>query len=57
MRNDLEKFVEKIKTSIMYSFTFFYENRALYEAVWKNMVDPDRPQMIIQYGLCALHAG
>jgi len=25
--------------------------------MWKNMVEPDRPQMTIQYGTCALQAG
>jgi hypothetical protein len=24
---------------------FFFENRAVYEIMWKNIVDPDRPQM------------
>jgi hypothetical protein len=31
------------------------ENRAVYEIMWKNMVDPERPQMAIQYGACAFH--
>jgi len=26
---------------------FFKENRAVYEIVWQNMVDPDRPQVTI----------
>jgi hypothetical protein len=26
---------------------FFSENRAVYEILWQNMVDPDRPQMTI----------
>jgi len=25
----------------------FFENRTFYEIVWKNIVDPDRPQMTI----------
>jgi hypothetical protein len=33
------------------------ENRAVYEIMSKNMVEPDRPQMTIYYGACALHAG
>jgi len=33
------------------------ESRAVYEVMWKNMVEPDRPQMTLQYGACALHAG
>jgi hypothetical protein len=40
------KFVEKIKTHILFSVTFFApENRAVYEIMWKNMVEPERPQM------------
>jgi hypothetical protein len=35
------------------NFFFFFENRAVYEIVFKNIVDADRPQ----YGACALHAG
>jgi len=28
------------------------------EGLWKkNMVDPDRPQMTVLYGACALHTG
>jgi len=26
---------------------FFFENRDVYELIWKNMVQPDRPQMTI----------
>jgi len=36
------KFVIKIKTHILRSVTFFPENRAVYEIMWKNMVQPDR---------------
>jgi len=38
------KDVEKIKTHILYCATFF-ENRAVYEIVWKGTVQPGRPQM------------
>jgi hypothetical protein len=31
-------FVEKIKTHILCSVTFFFENRAVYEKTWKNIV-------------------
>jgi len=34
------KFVEKIK--ILF---FFFENLAIYEIMWKNMVESGRPQM------------
>jgi hypothetical protein len=50
------KVVEKIKTHILFSVTF-PENRAVYEIMWKNMVQGNRPQMTIEYGACALHAG
>jgi hypothetical protein len=40
--------VEKIKTHILCSFTpFFFENRAVCEIMWKNIVESDRPQMTI----------
>jgi len=48
--------VEKIKTHILCSVTFFFsENYALYEIMWKNIVERGRPQMA--NGACALHAG
>ena len=34
--------VEEIKTHFMFN-NIFPENRAVYEMVWKNMVQPDRP--------------
>jgi len=40
------KFVEKIKTHILYSITWF-ENRAVFEMKWQNIVEPERPQMPI----------
>jgi len=39
--------VEKIKTHILYSVTFFSENQAVYEIMWQNMVQTGRPQMAI----------
>ena len=39
------KVVEKIKTHILYSVTFFSESGALYEIMYKNMVELDRQQM------------
>ena len=43
------KVVEKIETHILCSVTFFFvsENRAVYEIMWKNIVELDRPQMTI----------
>ena len=29
------------------NFTFFFENLALYEIMWTNMIESDRPQMAI----------
>jgi len=40
--------LEQIKTRILCSVTFFFfENRAIYEIMWKNIVEPDRLQMTI----------
>jgi hypothetical protein len=41
-----KKVVQNIKTHILCSITF-YENRAVYEITWKNIVEADRPQMTI----------
>jgi len=40
------KFVEKIKTHFIFN-NFFLESRAFYEVMWKNIVQPVRPQMTI----------
>ena len=40
------KFVEEIKTHI-FVFSDFSENRAIYEKMSENMVEPERPQMTI----------
>jgi len=37
--------VEKIKTHILYSVIFFY--RTVYEVMWKNSVESERPQMTL----------
>jgi len=42
---------------IFYVQEHFSENHAVYEIMWRNMEEPDRPQMTIQYGACAFHAG
>jgi len=36
---------KKIKTNISYSVTFS-QNRAVYEVMWKNKVQPERKQMV-----------
>ena len=38
------RIVEKIETHILCSVTFS-ENRAVYELMWKNIVEPGRPQI------------
>jgi hypothetical protein len=40
------KVVEKIKTHIFYSVTFFL-NGTIYEIMWENAVEPGSPQMAI----------
>jgi len=42
------KDVQKIKTHISCSITFL-KNRAVYEIMWKYIVDPDRPQVTIPH--------
>jgi hypothetical protein len=39
------RLVEKSKTYFM--LNFFSENLAIYEVMWKNVVQPDRTQMTI----------
>jgi len=41
------KIVEEIKTCFL---CWFFFNCAIYEIMWKNIVETDRPQMTIQYG-------
>jgi hypothetical protein len=33
---------------------FFYKNPTIYETMWKNVVEPDRPQMTVTHALCML---
>jgi len=40
----------------MFKF-FFVENQAVYGIMCKIMEEPDRTQMTVQYGACALNAG
>jgi len=39
--------VEKIETHILYLVTFFV-NRAVYEIMWENIVEPGRPRMTMR---------
>jgi len=41
------KVVQKIKTHILCSVIFFFENRASYEIRWKSFVELGRPRMTI----------
>jgi len=49
MRMFQRKVVEKIKTHILCSVTFFspFENRSFYEIMCKNIVEQGRPRMTI----------
>jgi hypothetical protein len=44
MRNVSVETLEKVKTHILCSVTIF-ENRAVYEILWKNVAEPETPQM------------
>ena len=46
MRNVSAEVLKKTKTHFIFS-NFFFLNRAIYEIMWKNTVQPDRPQMPI----------
>ena len=48
--------VSDIKTHKLCSTTFS-KNHAIYEIMLKNMAEPNRAQMIMQYSACALHTG
>jgi hypothetical protein len=38
---------QKIKIHCVFNIVFFSENRAVYDMMWKNAVQPERPQMKI----------
>ena len=42
-----QEFVTRCVVNKMYICIYIFENRAVYEIMWKNMVEPDRPQMTI----------
>ena len=42
------KVVEEIKTHVLCSGTCVFFNRVLYEVMWKNIVEPERPRMKIR---------
>jgi hypothetical protein len=41
------KFVEKIKKHVLCSATYFFENPAFYDIMWKNVVQRGRPHTTI----------
>jgi len=45
MRNNSNNICRENKKNIFSNF--LSENRALYEIMWKNIVEPDSPQMVI----------
>jgi hypothetical protein len=55
MINVSDKVVEEIKTQIFAHF--FIKNRAVCGKMWENMVQPDGPEMTIQYGEWAVLTG
>jgi hypothetical protein len=50
------KFVEKIKTFYI-QYMFSPKNHAVYEIMWKYMVQPNGSHITMYYGACALHTG
>jgi hypothetical protein len=47
MRNFLHKAVGKIITHVLCKVIFFFENRAVNEIMWRNIVEPGGPQLTI----------
>jgi hypothetical protein len=57
MRNVSDKICTEIKnTNFTFSSLFFFENRPVYEIMWKNMVELDRTQMTV-WRMRAINAG
>jgi len=46
MRNVTDKFIEKIKNH-NFMFNNYTKNLAIYETMWKNIVEPNRHHMTI----------
>jgi hypothetical protein len=40
-----------------FMFNNFFQSHAVYEILWKSMVESDTTQMTISHGACALNAG
>ena len=47
MRNFSDKSCREIQNTHFMFNNIFSENRVVYEIMWKDMVEPDRPQMAI----------
>ena len=53
IRNVLDKSCKENRTHILRLATFSPENRAVYEIMSKNLVEPEGPHMTSQYDACA----
>jgi hypothetical protein len=50
MRNVSDRMQKKSKHAVyVQKISFFLENRAVCEIRWKNMIEPDTPQMTVKY--------
>jgi hypothetical protein len=47
MRNIPEIFVDELKPRILRSMNFFLKNSAIYDIMWENTLQSERPQMTI----------
>jgi len=47
IRNFSDKNCRETQNTHFISNNFFFENNAIYEIMWKNVVETDRPQMTI----------
>jgi hypothetical protein len=57
MRNISDESSRQSQNTLRILSNFLSENRAFYELMWKDMVEPDRRQRTIQYGALAVYAG
>jgi hypothetical protein len=56
MRNVSDKICKENQNTHFIFNNFFFYSRAIYEKMWKIIVEPDMPQLTVLYGACALHA-
>jgi len=57
MRNVLDVMCRGNQNTRFVLNNFFSDNRVISVIMWKDILQRCRPQMVIQYGACALHAG